>query len=212
MRIRSLSAVGAAAAGLALVAAPAFAGAPYNVSGSVTTVTAKGNTVLTAGTQTLTCTNSSLQVTPNVGAAVNNPVANVTAASWTGCTWVGGIAATVTVTSPNWAFNISSGTNTSGLTDSFNGTLTNISNVRISLSTGCAFNVNGSVGGYFDEDNGKGGQELGVTSSSLLVSNVNSAFLCLGLVSNGQSATFSGTYNSASQSINHARRTTILAR
>lgn len=201
MRLRNLSAVGAAVAGLALVAAPAFAGAPYTVSGSTTTATAKGNTVLTANGQVLTCTNSSLTITPNVGSGytTGNGLAYVTAASWTGCDW-NGVPATVTVTSPNWSFNDTSGNNTSALTDVLNGTLTGISNVRVTISTGCAFNVGGSVGGYFDEDNSNGGQELGVTSSSLTVSNAN--FACFGVISNGDPATFSGTYNSASQSIN----------
>ena len=201
MRVRNLTAVGAAAAGLALVAAPAFAGAPYTVSGTAATATAKGNTVLTANGQVLTCASSSLTVTPNVGSgkATGNDLARVTAASWSGCDW-NGIAATVSVTSPSWQFNDTSGNNTSATTDVLTGTLTNISGVRVTTNTGCAFNVGGSVGGYFDEDNGKGGQELGVTSSSLSVSNAN--FLCFGIIGNGDAATFTGTYNSASQSIN----------
>ena len=111
-----------------------------------------------------------------------------------------GIAWTFTITSPSWHLNDTSGNNTSAVTDVLTGTLTNISGVRVTWNTGCAYNVGGSVAGYFDEDNGKGGQELGVTSSSLTVSNAN--FLCFGIVSNGDPATFTGTYNSSSQSIN----------
>ena len=58
--------------------------------------------------------------------------------------------------------------------------------------------------GTFDEwvdKNGNGimdvgdAQQLNVTNSHLTVSNVNSTLRCAGLISNGDAATFTGTYN-----------------
>ena len=195
-----LTAVGAAVAGLALVAGPALAVSSTGPS-SATFTADKGSTVLTANGQTLTCTSSS------VGGPIHasgNPVANITAASWGGCSW-GSFPATVAVTSPNWALNVSSGA-TSALGDhSVLGTLTGINNVHVDINTGlghCTFDVTGSVGGAFDEwvdKNGDGVMDVGdaqqLTVSNSLLTISNTAGLCLGLVNNNDSATFSGVYN-----------------
>ena len=211
--LKSVTAALAATAGLALVAAPALASAPYTVaydgdtSGAShsTTWTAKGDTILSANGNTYTCSNSQLTTTVHTGTnATGNDIADVTAATWTGCTFTGLLNATVTVTSPSWHFNATGG-NTSGTSDTISGTLTNISNVSIDIAGpfgDCTFNVSGSVGGSLAEDNGKGGQELDVSSSNLAVSNVNNAFTCLGLVSNGNAATFAGSYNVPGQHLN----------
>ena len=193
MRLGHLTAAGAAA-GLALIAAPALAVTTTGATGFTATAD-KGNLTLAFGSMTLTCTSSSIGGPVH---ASGNPIAHIDSASLGGCSFLGN-SATVTVNAAAnpWALNANSGY-TTGTTDVVNGTLTGITNVTIDINgpTGhCTFNVSGSVNGYFDEDNGKGGQELGVTSSNLTVTNVNSAFTCLGLVSNNDPATFNGIYN-----------------
>ncbi|HEY0890809.1 MAG TPA: hypothetical protein VGE38_14480 [Nocardioides sp.] len=201
MRLARLTAVGAAAAGLALIAAPANAFTVSNSGGSNSiTGTAKGNTTLTANGQVLTCQTSSVSGTVNPGSS--NPIGNITSASWNTCDW-NGYPATVTVTNPNWSLNYdaASGTATSAANDNaVAGTITNISNVLVSIqgpNGTCTFNVSGSVNATFDEDNGKGGQEITVlsTGSGLTVSNRQTFITCAGLVNNGNTATFSGSYN-----------------
>jgi hypothetical protein len=213
MRARHLTALGAGVAGLAMVAAPALASAPYTVSvggdtsGASYTMnaTAKGNTTLTANGNVLTCTASTLTASTSVSGGgihtgVNSTgldIADITGATWTGCTFSGSFPATVTVTSPDWKFNVTGG-NTSGTSDTITGNLTNISNVLVDINTGfghCTFNVSGSVDGNFQESTTKGAQQLNVTNSHLSLSNVSAA--CFGLVNNGDAATFSGQYNTA---------------
>ena len=196
MRLGRLTAVGAAAAGMALIAAPALAVSTTGAT-SFSGTADKGNTTLSAGSGTLTCITSSISGPVH---ASGNPVAHINSASWGGCTF-GSYPATVTVNAAAnpWALSANSGY-TTGTTDVVAGTLSGITNVSVDINGPvghCTFNVSGSVNGYFDEDNGKGGQELGVTSSNLTVTNVNSAFVCLGLVSNGDAATFNGIYNSS---------------
>ncbi|HEY0890741.1 MAG TPA: hypothetical protein VGE38_14125 [Nocardioides sp.] len=197
MRLGRLTAVGAAAAGLALIAAPANAFTVTNSGSNSVTGTAKGVTTLTANGQVLSCQTSSVSGTVNPGSS--NPVANITSASWNTCDW-NGYPASVTVTNPNWQLNYVSGATNNANDTNIAGTITNISNVLVTINGPagvCTFNVTGSVNAIFKENNGKGGQEITVlsTGSTLTISNRNNFFTCAGLVNNGNTATFSGSYN-----------------
>jgi hypothetical protein len=198
MLARRLAVLGASVAGLALMAGPALASAPYTVTNSGTNplvFTNKATVNLAANGNNLPCTSSSLSVTVHTG-TFSDPanIATIDPASFTGCTFAG-FPTTVTAVTP-WQL-IATGGNTSGTSDTITGTLTGISaNINISGPFGaCKFNVAGTVSGTFLEDNGKGGQELSVTSSNLTISGVNTALTCLGLVSNGNAASFTGAYN-----------------
>jgi hypothetical protein len=91
---------------------------------------------------------------------------------------------------------------TSALTDSVDGILENIHCVQallhVPLFGDCAFSIDGSINVSFDEDNGKGGQELTFTGSNLTASNVAGA--CLGQVNNDD-AVVAGSYNTAGNTL-----------
>ena len=214
MRLGRLSAVGAAAAGLAMIAAPALADAPYTVSydGSTTgdhsvTATAKGDTTLSANGIDLICTSSTVGATVHAGTYATSPaaVATIGSAAWSGCS-MSGFPATVSVTSPSWALNIvDPNSQTTALTDTLGGSITGINNVAVDVNLGlahCTFTVSGNVtSGQFLEDNGKGGQEIDVNASpGLTIASPSSG--CLGLVNDGDAATFDGQYNLSGQHIN----------
>jgi hypothetical protein len=209
MRFGRLTAVAAATAALALVTAPAFAAVtspgPVDVDvigtdDPIIAVADKGDTVLSANGHALTCTGSQLAIHAVDGTGLD-PAATITDASWSTCNF-SGIPADVSVDIPNcgngdWALTADQDDVTSALTDVVDGVLANIHCVEVVIHVplfgDCTFNVDGSVNGYLDEDNGKGGQELAVDSSNLTVSNVAGA--CLGQVNNNDPATFSGHYN-----------------
>lgn len=182
---------------IALIAGPASA-VTVDYSGSnPISATAKGATTLTANGQQLTCDTSS--ITANVG--TGSPSATIIGANWNTCDW-NGFPATVTVTNPSWQLNAVSGMTNANNDHNVQGTITNISNVLVDINGWfghCTFNVSGSVNATFDEDNGKGSQEVTVlaSGSTLTVSNRNNLFTCVGLVNNGDSATFAGAYNTS---------------
>lgn len=212
MRIRALAAVGAAAAGLALAAAPALtaaaSAAPPPVTVSVNgdtsgasydvTAVSKGTVNLAANGNNLPCTASTLGGVIHTGVnATGDGVADVNAASFTGCTFAGFPAAVTTSFPPNWEFNV---TNVAGPHE-IDGTLTDVSaHVVISGPLGaCSFDVTGSVSGFLDpqfaKDDGSLAQQLTVNDSELTISNVDNALTCVGLVNDGDPATFTGSYN-----------------
>ncbi|KAA1422591.1 hypothetical protein FE697_010365 [Mumia zhuanghuii] len=140
------------------------------------------------------CTSSNGTGSLKVGASVANPHASISSIGFTGCTGPGGLPMTVT-TAAGWNLSITGGGPTV-----WNGTITNIAAHVVDAvgGTTCAFDVNGSVNGSFDE----GTQDLTITSSSLTVSNMTGG--CLGLIANGDPATFSGTYDLANPATNAA--------
>jgi hypothetical protein len=192
----------AGTAALALIAGPALATSPYTVafngdtSGTDHTVTFtnKATINLAANGNNLPCSNSTLTATVHTG-AFSDPatIATIDPATFTGCTFAG-FPTTMTAVTP-WQL-IATGGNTSSTHDSLTGTITGISaNITMSLPLGtCKFNVAGTVSGTLQEDDGSGGQQFGITSSSLTVSGINTALTCLGLFSNGNSFVISGTY------------------
>jgi hypothetical protein len=205
MLARRIAALGAGAAALALIAGPAFAGAPYTVafngdiSGADHTVTfANGGGInLAVNGKNLSCSASSLVATVHTG-TFNNPadIADIDPASFTGCTF-GPPPSTTTVTATTpWHF-IATGGNTTGTSDAITGTLTGVAaHITINGPFGaCKFVVSGSVSGVLLEDNSLGGQALIATSSSLTVSSVDGALTCLSLVSNGNAATLTASYD-----------------
>lgn len=212
MVLRKLAAVGAAAAGLVLVAGPALADAPYTVTvnGSTSNTasilgTNKAPVVLTDNGLPLTCTTSTITLNVTGGVYPTDPatIATIAPATFTDCDFEG-FSATVTAnTDPAWPVSITGGGNTTGTDDVIAGKVSDIDvNVSVAGPLGtCSFEVTGSVGGQFDEDNGKGGQELEVTSSDLTIGNVDSALTCVDLVGNGDRPTFMGSYNSDNQAV-----------
>jgi len=206
-----LLSLAAATASLALVASPALASAPYTVafdgdtSGAGHTVTwvSRGDTRLLVNGNAYTCTSSQLTTSFYTGTnATGNDIADVTAATWTGCTFSGLVPVTVTATGPSWDLNATGG-NTSTLDDSITGSLSNVAfHVDLNFGLGpCTYDVSGGLGDTFLEDNGTGDQELDLTSSALTISNVNNTFACLGLVNNGDALTIDGSYNVPGQHV-----------
>ena len=193
MHLGKLTALAVTTTGLALTAAPATALTIEYASGDPIIGTAKDELVITIGPETLVCANATVSGDINVG--TSNPFADITSATWLNCTF-GPSTATVTL-SPYWHINAVSGM-TSGTNDNIAVTITNISNVHVAIDGplgDCEFEVSGSANGVFDEDNGKGGQSLTITSSNLMASDLDNAFTCLGLVSEGDPATLSGELN-----------------
>jgi len=173
-----------AASALALIAAPALASAPHVVlsTQTVVTATAKGSTALTANGNAVTCSSSSLVLDMNA----TGDAADITAGTWTGCSFSGSFPATVTTTAPAWQLDIT------------NGTLSDVDiHIDIALGTAhCAYDIGGDVPITFLTNNGKGGQELDLTGAAgLTVSNISSPNACFGLIDNGDAATVNGQYN-----------------
>jgi len=212
-RLKLIS-LAATTASLALVATPALATAPYTVSydgvasgDHAVTATAEGGIVFSANGIDIDCSSSTVGATVHAGTYVSSPanVATITAATLSGCS-MSGYPISFAVTSPNWALDIVDPNSPgSGLNDILNDAITNISNVAVDVNLGllhCTFNVSGNVtSGQFLEDNGKGGQEIDINAApGLTISNVSAG--CLGVVNEGDAATFTGQYNLDGQHIN----------
>ncbi|MBC6461989.1 hypothetical protein, partial [Actinomadura sp. HBU206391] len=192
---------GVAAVVLGLSAPPAFA-ATWTISGSTG---AGGAYTATAGTTTLRDTNTGATLScssasaggaiPNGTSATGAGVGTITSSSFTNCTGPLGITFTVTQVG-TWNINAVSPNATAGVV---NGTITNVS-ARLAGSL-CSANVTGGVPGTYDNNTA----QLSVNPTapnpnnvSLTVSGVSG---CFGLLRNGDTATFTGTYNVAPNTI-----------
>lgn len=202
--------VGVAAATLTL-ATPAMASAapPYTVAvgGNTTagdhafTASSVGAISFSTALNAMNCTSAGATGQAHSGTGKsgvytgNNPEdhpATIASTTWSGCTEQFGTPLTV-AHGGSWYLTTTDTSVTSAATDKVNGTITNVSaHVTDSDGTGlCDFWVTGSANGYFDEAT----QQLVVneTGDSLKVSNISGD--CLGTISNGEGASFNGTYN-----------------
>lgn len=211
MALRALTAVLAATAALALVAGPALASAPYTVTinGNITGTlpdpfVSKAPVTLTAGGLPLTCADSTLTANVTAGVYPSDPatIFELDPVALTDCNF-DGFPATAGATTP-WSFTATGG-NTSGTDDTITGFFSLGFTVSVMGPLGiCSFPVDGSVDGDFKEDNGKGGQELDIGTGlipELTVGTVDNVLTCAGLVSSGDSANFTGQYNSDNQAV-----------
>jgi hypothetical protein len=174
-----------------LGAGPAFAATwtvtpGGSVSGSAGTTTLKDSTTGT----TISCSSSTATGTLKSGSGLTNPIGSIAGISFSNCTGPLGLAFTASVTGP---LPLNANSYSSGVTS---GTITHIHGTV--SSSGCSAVIDGTSG---TADNGtvnatftNSTSQLKVltTGSTLHIYNVSG---CFGLISNGDGATFSGTYN-----------------
>ncbi len=194
----SLVAAAAITSALGLVGSASAAGTwtvsgfptpPAGVTGTST------NTVLTdpaTGTQ-LKCTTASVTVTATNGTGLSGTnLAQVTAASWSGCSGPLGITFSVTAQNLPWSLNAVSYNSTTGVTT---GTLTGVE-AHIS-GVGCTADFRGTSSTTPATLNGtytNSSHKLTVlgTGGNLHAYNVSGS--CLGLINNGDAANYTGDY------------------
>ena len=191
--------VGSAALSLVALAGPATAaGNAYTVSvggssaAGTHTITAATTGSLTFAVPTLSmaCTSANLPASPGSSVASGTGVtdiASINKINFVGCTGPGGALAVTTVGS--WKLH-GTGAATAGSSDVIAG---HIEGITANVSNAvCRFTDTGSANGTFDEAT----QALAVTetgfSGNLKVSNVTG---CLGQITAGQAANFTGTFN-----------------
>ncbi|MBM7516293.1 hypothetical protein [Nocardioides nitrophenolicus] len=214
---KKLLAVGGAVAGVALAAAPALAtGMPYTVAvgGSTApstshpwTATSVGainfsvRHVATGAIVNMSCTSASASGRASSGSGVVD-IANIDNTTWTSCTSFAGNMA-VTQTSTPWQVHGDTSAVTSAQTDNVAG---HIHNIRAHVANpGCTFDVGGRstatatpgdvpgrANATFDEANQRiVVNQTGYSPTNLVVYNVIG---CIGQISAGDPANFSGTY------------------
>ena len=181
--MRKIPVLAAAAAALAIIAAPSMA---FATSGGPTYTANASNVAFSVNGQNMTCSNTT--VTGNVYTGVN-PAADIASSSWGGCSYSG---QSVTVTQGGtWNLVADSGY-TSGTDAAVAGHISNISAHVSTLGGICQFDVTGTAQGTFDES----GQVLHVNETAshggLTVSGVSIG--CFGLISNKQKASFSADF------------------
>jgi hypothetical protein len=185
--MRKIPALAAAGAALALLAVPSLASAT-TTAGDVYSATSS-NVVFVVNGQTMTCSAADLGGTVQSGTA---PAATIESArsTWGGCLY-SGQDVDVTFTNSTWDLDATSGY-TSGVDTAVAGTVTNVGAHLSTLGGLCTFTVSGSAQGTFNEST----QVLQVNETAahagLTVS--GTSFGCFGLISNGQHASFSGTF------------------
>ncbi|WP_370618366.1 hypothetical protein [Mumia sp. Pv 4-285] len=187
-----------AASAIALVggaAGTAHANAPWDVKvgggygSGAATFASTGALSFTVPLLPMSCTSSNGSGAVTTGAAVNNPVAAITSIGFTGCTGPGGLPMGVTKGAGNWNLNLANDPNGPTV---WTGTITGI-NARVTDQVGgttCDFQVTGSVAASFSETT----QVLSINNSTGLTVTLLNGTTCLGLVANGDPATFDGDY------------------
>lgn len=185
----STAATGAAiVAAIGLAAGPASAVTPTQVtiSGSNSdgsfTALASNPTLKDNNTGvTLTCASSSAKGTAVNGTHSGNQAATLSSVTWSSCN-LSGIPFSVTANALPWALNATDVTNSSGVTPG------NITGVNAKLSGACTATVSGTVTGTYTN----GSHTLAINAGNLTVSGVSG--LCLGLINNGNSVTYTANY------------------
>jgi hypothetical protein len=198
----------AAGAAVGLVATAASAAVPtYKITAGsktsgTTTYTGKATgtsskpaihfTDTTSGIAT-TCVSGQANGTMKLGAHISGTAAgNITSTKFINCTGPGGLTLTTTQPSTSkWTIN-GVARPVGGVTKVFIGNVT----ANVSTNIGCKFTVKGATDGTYTNSSGK----LAVAPRSgsghvLKASNANAS--CLGLVSNGDTLVFKGTYTVA---------------
>jgi hypothetical protein len=195
-------AAAAAAAVVGATAGPALAAttltATVNSGGTITATASK--TVLSDGSAgSVTCTTSGKTAASVATGSVKNgtykgasplKVGSTSKLSFNHCTGPLGAVTNKVVKTPT--IQVDSATNSKGETDGI------MSGVEVDVSmTECTFEVTGSAPGYFDNSN-----HTLVMTTKLPVKALNKAQLtigdvdgCLGVITNGQHPTYSGTYS-----------------
>ena len=191
--------VGAAAAGLALIAAPASAATVNVAVGSNTsgthsisaTSTNTQFTVLAFGFIPTTMTCSSVGFSGNAIAGSTATVATLSGSTWTTCSYSGGSITPTGNHSTPWSL-VATGGYTNGTSDNVTGQIQGV-DVDVSVSSpSCSFNVSGAANGTFNE------------SPQTLVVNENAGNLlisgstCTSMFANGDPASFTGTFSVSS--------------
>jgi hypothetical protein len=183
-------------AGAALAAAVGFSTSPASAAGTWT-VTGGGaftavatNPILTdtnTGTQ-LKCTKSNAAGTaPNGTGLSGTAIASISSVTWTSCSGPAGITFTVTAQGLPWKLNAAS--YSGGVTT---GTLTG---VKAHISGLCNADFQGPTAGSTATLTGKytnSTHTLTISGGNLKAYNVSG--ICLGLINNGDSATYSANY------------------
>jgi hypothetical protein len=192
----ALALAGVAVAGPALATGNAYTVAVGGSSAAGThniTATTTGTLSFAVPTLSMGCSSANVPASPastvTSGTGVVD-IASINKINFVGCTGPGGSLAVTT--SGTWKLHGTSAA-TSGATDVVTG---HVENITANVSNAvCKFTVTGKADGSFDEAT----QKLTIAetgfSGDLKVSNVTG---CLGQVTNGQNANFSGVFNVAS--------------
>jgi hypothetical protein len=180
------------AAVMGLAAGPAFALTPV-VTGSSSTgaITATASTPTLTDTTTgtkLTCTSSN--AVGNVPNGTHTPIGTISSVTFATCKGPAGITFTVSAAGLPWTLNATGTTNSSGVTA---GSLTG---VRATLSGLCNATFAGTggstTGATLTGNYNNGTHTLTLNGGSLKAYSVSG--LCLGLINNGDLATFNAAY------------------
>ncbi|MFI0722910.1 hypothetical protein [Streptomyces sp. NPDC021224] len=185
---------GTAATGAAIIAAIGLAAGPASavtptqvtISGSGTngafTATASKPTLKDNKTGvTLNCSSAAAAGTATNGTHAGTQAATLTSLTWTSCN-ISGIGFGVTANATPWSLNATDVTNASGVTAG------NITGVNATLSGACNATVTGTVTGTYTNST----HTLAINAGTLTVSGVSG--LCLGLINNGDSVTYTANY------------------
>ncbi|WP_031518286.1 hypothetical protein [Streptomyces sp. NRRL F-5123] len=188
---------GTAATGAAIIAAIGLAAGPAsattptqvtisgsNTDGSFTALASKPTLKDNKTGVVLNCSSASAAGIANNGTHAGTQAATLTSLTWTSCNISGigfGVTSNASVTSP-WSLNATD------VTDSTGKTLGNITGVHATLSGACNATVTGTVTGYYTN----GTHTLSINAGTLTVSGVSG--LCLGLINNGDSVTYTANY------------------
>ncbi|MFI0899330.1 hypothetical protein [Streptomyces sp. NPDC020983] len=194
MRKLTKAFTGTAATGAAIVAAIGLAAGPASAvtptSVTISGSNADGSFTATASSPklkdnntgvTLTCSSAGAKGTALNGTHSGNQAASLSSLTWTSCS-ISGIPFSVTASALPWALNATDVTNASGVTAG------NITGVNAKLSGACAATVSGTVTGTYTN----GTHTLAINAGNLTVSGVSG--LCLGLINNGDSVTYTANY------------------
>jgi hypothetical protein len=188
----STAATGAAiVAAIGLAAGPASAVTPTQVTisgsnsdGSFTAIATNPTLKDNNSGVTLTCASSSAVGVANNGTTSGVLAAKLTKVTWSSCNLSGipfSVASTASTTSP-WLLNATDVTDASGVTKG------EIPGIHATLSGACNATVTGAVTGYYTN----GSHTLSINAGTLTVSGVSG--LCLGLIGNGHSVTYTANY------------------
>lgn len=186
--MRKIPAIAAAGATFALLAVPSLASAT-TTAGDVYSATSS-NVAFSVNGQNMTCSAADLGGTVQSGTA---PAATVESArsTWGGCLYSGQNVA-VTFNNSTWDLDAASGYTSAATDTAVLGTVDNVDAHVSTLGGLCSFNVTGSAQVTFNEVT----QTLQVNETAAhggLTVNGTSVG-CFGLISNGQKASFSGTF------------------
>jgi hypothetical protein len=182
-----------AAAAFSLSAAPALAATTWTVTPGGSVTGTAGTTTLTDSTTgtSLSCSSSTAAGSLSSGSGLTSPIGSINSISFNNCTGPLGITFSASVTGP-FPLNASSYNSSTGVTS---GTITHIHGAL--SSSFCSATIdgtsatadNGSVNVHYTNSNDH--LQVLASGSTLHIYNVSG---CFGLIKNGDSATFAGTY------------------